>query len=195
MIELLARIELSLRHSPALSAPLDGNPAEAAVALVMRQRVRGEPELLLIRRAERVDDPWSGQIGLPGGRRSVRDTSLAETAIRETREETGIDLTNTPALIGPLDALRPRSVMLPSIVVTPFLMTTHHESELQLNYEVADAFWVPWSALNDPSVSRESDVRVQDAVLRVPSFVIGDHVVWGMTERIIRAVLRRGGTT
>ncbi len=191
MIELLTRIELSLQRSPAEVAPLDGNPSEAAVALVMRQRFADDPELLLIRRAVRAGDPWSGQIGLPGGRRSAGDATLAETAIRETHEETGIDLANTPKLIGPLDALRPRSIMLPAIVVTPFMMVAHSESVLQLNHEVADAFWVRWSNLIDPLLSRDSDVQVQDTVIRTPSFVIGDHVVWGMTERIVRAVLRR----
>lgn len=194
MSDLLTRVELSLRRSPAQEAERDGAPAEAAVALVLREGVSGSPELLLIRRAEREGDPWSGQIGLPGGRRSIGDRSLADTALRETYEETGIDLTNATRIVGPLDALRPRSSLLPSIVVTPFMVVAHVVTELQLNHEVAEAFWVPWSSLNDPLVSRESDVRVTGAVIRTPSFVIGEHVVWGMTERILRAVLRRAST-
>ncbi|HET9512400.1 MAG TPA: NUDIX domain-containing protein, partial [Gemmatimonadales bacterium] len=61
----------------------------AAVSLIC---VRDPDALLLIRRADRDGDPWSGQLGLPGGRKSPADADLLSTAIRETFEEVGIDL-------------------------------------------------------------------------------------------------------
>jgi len=67
----------------------DARPA--AVALVLLDGPQGI-EILLIKRAERADDPWSGQIALPGGRYDVGDRDLEATAVRETREETGVDL-------------------------------------------------------------------------------------------------------
>jgi len=94
------------------------NPAEeeegvrkAAVALIFRIGQQGALELLFIKRAEYPGDPWSGQIAFPGGREEARDASLAETAIRETREETEIDLEREGMMIGTLDDLRPHDVL------------------------------------------------------------------------------------
>ncbi|MDH4045507.1 MAG: NUDIX domain-containing protein, partial [Gemmatimonadota bacterium] len=71
----------------------DGLEAEAcpraAVAVMLAQE---SESVLLIRRAERVDDPWSGHIGLPGGRTSPSDADLLVTAMRETTEEVGVRL-------------------------------------------------------------------------------------------------------
>jgi 8-oxo-dGTP pyrophosphatase MutT (NUDIX family) len=50
------------------------------------------PKLLFIKRADAVGDPWSGHMAFPGGRYEVGDQSLLETAVRETREETAIDI-------------------------------------------------------------------------------------------------------
>jgi 8-oxo-dGTP pyrophosphatase MutT (NUDIX family) len=61
----------------------------AAVALVL---VPHPDSLLLIRRAERSGDPWSGQVGLPGGRRDPDDATLLSTAVREAVEEVGVHL-------------------------------------------------------------------------------------------------------
>ena len=86
----------------------------AAVALVLRGQSARNAELLFIRRAERVGDPWSGHVAFPGGRRDDADTSLELTARRETREELSLELDTAARLIGVLDDLRPRSPSLPS---------------------------------------------------------------------------------
>lgn len=189
-IPLLDRLEQSLRDEPGRPAELDGQPARAAVMIAFRED-RGEPELLLIRRAQREGDPWSGQIALPGGRWSPNDSSLQTTAIRETLEETGLDVRSTGRVIGMLDELRPRTPVLPSIVVTPYVAVVDPPEPLTLNHEVAEAFWVPWPVLADPASSRESEVQARGATWRAPSFVIHDYVVWGMTERILRGLLAR----
>src|ERR1035437_8323829 len=88
----LARIASAVRaHAPA-RAERDGTYFEAAVALILRETVDGEVELLFIKRAARGDDPWSGQIALPGGRHQASDQSLEDTAVRETLEEVGLEL-------------------------------------------------------------------------------------------------------
>ncbi|HEU4700285.1 MAG TPA: NUDIX domain-containing protein, partial [Gemmatimonadales bacterium] len=61
----------------------------AAVALVVTP---APDSMLLIRRAERAGDPWSGHMALPGGRHSRGDADLAATAMRETAEEVGVRL-------------------------------------------------------------------------------------------------------
>lgn len=189
----LQRLEDALRASTPQRAATEGAPARAAVALAFRAD-RDEPELLLIRRAEREGDPWSGQVALPGGRWSPGDEDLASTAVRETLEETGLDVRRSGTILGLLDELRPRTPTLPAIIVTPYVAHVHEVPPLVLSDEVASAFWVPWSELVDPARDRESEVRVRGATWRVPSLVVGEHVVWGMTERILRGLMGIVGT-
>lgn len=190
MHPLMAQIDASLRTSPGRQAGLEGDPARAAVTLAFRGD-REEPELLLIRRAVREGDPWSGQIALPGGRWSPSDADLEATALRETLEETGLDVRSTGTVLGVLDELCPITATLPAIIVTPYVALVTPPAELTLSDEVASAFWVPWSVLTDPAHDLQSEVSVRGATFRVQSLVIGEHVVWGMTERILRQLFLR----
>lgn len=186
----LRHLAASLARLPGQAAPDDGAPARAAVALALRP-VRASLEVLMIRRAEREGDPWSGQVALPGGRWSVGDATLVDTALRETWEEVGVDLRDAGLVLGTLDELRPRTAVLPSIVITPVVVAFDAPAPLVLSDEVADAFWVPLDVLRAPDTTRESEVRARGATWRVPSFVLGPHVVWGLTERILRQLLSR----
>ena len=92
----LAAVRRALRdHRPQVADAPDARPA--AVALVLLEGPQGL-ELILIKRAERGDDPWSGQIALPGGRYEGGDRDLEATAVRETSEETGVDLAGAERL-------------------------------------------------------------------------------------------------
>jgi 8-oxo-dGTP pyrophosphatase MutT (NUDIX family) len=162
--------------------------ARAAVAVVLREQPvgqRGELELLLIKRAEHERDPWSGHVALPGGREEAADQSLEDTAVRETLEETGLDLRRDGRILGALDELHPRSAPVP-ILVRPYVASVRADAPLTLSDEVATAFWVPLSTLTAPGASVESTVVARGTERQVPSFRHGEYVVWGMTERILR---------
>jgi 8-oxo-dGTP pyrophosphatase MutT (NUDIX family) len=157
----------------------------AAVAMVLRGASIAEAELLFIRRAERVGDPWSGHVAFPGGRRDPADVTLEETARRESMEELGVDLGADARLIGVLDDLRPRSAVLPSIAVRPFVYVLEREVGLVPNVEVHSAFWVPMAELSDPARVTEHVFDRGGARMRFPAYRWGEDVVWGMTERIV----------
>ncbi|HEX5580313.1 MAG TPA: CoA pyrophosphatase [Gemmatimonadaceae bacterium] len=163
----------------------------AAVALVLRPDPAGGLDLLFIRRAEYPGDPWSGQIAFPGGRQEPEDDTLRETAIRETREEVGLDLLAGGLVLGALDELHPRTPVLPPIVVRPYVFATGATAHLYPSDEVAAAFWVPLDALRAPDATFEATVVVRGEERRVPGLRHLEHVIWGMTERIFRDFLAR----
>ncbi len=178
----------------ALRGRLDARPRKrvdeagagrASVALLLSEGASGL-ELLLIKRAEHPDDPWSGHMALPGGRSEPGDVDRLATAIRETREETGLVLEPGWAL-GALDDLRPRSPSLPPIVVRPFLFGVPVRAEVRLGVEAADCLWVPVESLK--SSSFRAKVLVRSAELEVDAFRAGPHVVWGITHRIVTQLL------
>lgn len=186
--ELRLLAERVAAHDPT-AARTDGQPRRAAVALVFRAPEGGSAELLVIRRAERVGDPWSGQMGLPGGGSQPNDSSLEDTALRETLEETGVDIRSDGHVLGALDEHRPRTPLLPAIIVTPYVAVVRADVVLSLNAEVADALWIPLRALRDGNAQRDSVVHIRGAARNEPSFVVGPTVVWGMTNRILRSLL------
>jgi 8-oxo-dGTP pyrophosphatase MutT (NUDIX family) len=157
----------------------------AAVAILLRVNAAGGLDLLLIKRAVREGDPWSGHVALPGGRYDDTDASLEDTAVREVCEEVGIDVRQAGRVLGTLDDLVPRTPSLPPIAVRPFVAAVG-DVALAPNHEVAEAAWVPLDALRAPEATRESTVLSRGERWRVPSFVVGDYLVWGMTERILR---------
>jgi len=181
----VARVSRALEAREARRAERDAPFGEAAVALILRPTPAAGAELLLIRRAEREGDPWSGQIGLPGGRIDPTDSSLEATAIRETQEEVGIDLARHGAILGVLDELRPRTPHLPPIIVRPFVAVLHEPIALRPNGEVAEARWVSLDALMSPSSRVETAVTVRGMTFQVEAFRHEAFVVWGMTERIL----------
>ncbi len=183
----VAHLAEQLAVRPALDATHERGVRLAAVAAVIR--VLAEPELLFIKRAEAVGDPWSGHMAFPGGRHEPGDPSLLETAVRETREETAIDITHAGHLLGRLDDLAPRSPMLPRIVIRPYVAIVHPEVQIVASEEVAAHFWVPLTQLLDPSTQSEHELLHEGARLRFPGYRVGPHVAWGLTERIVRQLL------
>jgi 8-oxo-dGTP pyrophosphatase MutT (NUDIX family) len=158
----------------------------AAVALLLRLGTAEELELLLIKRATFASDPWSGHVALPGGRQEPADPTLLHTAIRETREEVGVDISGHGTVLGVLDELGPSTPRLPPLTILPHVAAVERDLPLTLSREVADAFWVPLSRLRDPAASREVDLDLATGVMRVRSLSYKEHIIWGLTERILR---------
>lgn len=163
----------------------------AAIALVLRLGALREPELLMIKRAEAEHDPWSGHVACPGGRMEPGDHDLAQTAIRETWEETGIDLARIGRLLGTLDDITPRTPVLPPIAIRPFVAAVPSSVELVQSPEVAMAFWVPLSALRERAAWGMGRVQVRGVDREVSTFTHGEHLVWGLTERVLKQLLER----
>ena len=191
------RAALVARPGVQISAD-DGSHRLAAIALVLRPGAAGaDPELLMIKRAEAEGDPWSGHVACPGGRMEPGDHDLEQTAIRETREETGVDLARDGRVLGALDDISPRTPTLPPIIVRPFVAVVKPELEIVQSSEVAEAFWVSLAALRERAAWGTATVAVRGYGERqVTAFRHGAYTVWGLTERVLRQFLEyldRGG--
>jgi 8-oxo-dGTP pyrophosphatase MutT (NUDIX family) len=182
---LVARLTRALAGRAPVLAERDEPFKEAAVAIVLRPYGDDDADLLCIRRAQREGDPWSGQIGLPGGRFDASDPSLEYTALRETLEEVGLDLHKSGLVLGQLDDLRPRTPVLPPIIVRPFVCAVERTGDLILSDEVAEARWIRVSALFAPDAKVQTSVEVRDLRMQVSAYRIGAFTIWGMTERIL----------
>lgn len=183
----LSTLERRLRRQFRDRPDPGGDPAlvTAAVAAIL---VAAPDTILLIRRAERTGDPWSGQMALPGGRRDPTDADPAETAVRETLEEVGVELPDA-TLLGALPDVAPRSAHLGNIVVRPFLFVLPDRPIITPNDEVAEAGWVRLDVLKDPANQRPYTLELRGERRTFPAYFIGDSVVWGLTERILSDLL------
>lgn len=181
----LARLRERLTdHQPLVDA--DPSLIWAAVAIVL---VPEPDSLLLIRRADRTGDPWSGHMALPGGRREPDDSDLLATAVRETFEEVGIRLTRED-LAGCLDDVVPRTPVLPPVAVRPYVFVLTVRPVLTLNPEVDTAGWVPADRLLREDTHHLVRLDVAGQSRQVMAYQLEDGLVWGMTERIISDLAR-----
>jgi len=163
----------------------------AAVAMLLREGIAG-PELFFIRRAEQPQDPWSGHMAFPGGRQDAGDATLLETAMRETREEVGLDLSIEAEHIGQLDDLQAIARGKPQeTVIRPFVFEVHRESPLQVDdREVAEALWTPLLPLYRGEVDTVRPYQWHGTNIDFPAYDVGGRVVWGLTYQMLRSFFR-----
>ena len=161
------------------------DPPRAAVAVILAPDPDG---ILLIRRAEREGDRWSGQLAFPGGRWSSGDVDLEATARRETLEEVGVDLSGIASL-GILDDLAPSTPVLPPIVVRPFIYAVPSPVPLVPNHEVAGAWWIPLEVFWRPGAFGPAEYPRYGTLVRTAGYRLEIGILWGMTERILTPLL------
>jgi 8-oxo-dGTP pyrophosphatase MutT (NUDIX family) len=155
------------------------------VAIIISPEDRGG-SVLLIRRTERSNDPWSGQISFPGGHKSPEDQNLLQTAIREAGEEVGIQL-NQHELVGSMPFVTTRSRR---VQVAPFVFALKSAVTVEMNREVAEGFWAPITELNRLEVKRR-EVHIEEGRLEVDSYDYQGRIIWGLTFRLLNLLLDR----
>lgn len=186
----IARLARSLAARPGRQESAVGPMRLAAIALVLRPGEAGDPELLMIKRAEAENDPWSGHIACPGGRMDPEDRDLEHTAIRETWEETGVDLARHGRILGTLDDISPRTPSLPPIIIRPFVAAVQPDVVLVESPEVAAVFWVPIRAIREREAWGTGTVQIRGIGPREEKvFRHGDYTVWGLTHRALTQFL------
>jgi len=190
----LARLVIRLAGHPGRTIDLEGAMRYAAIALVLRPNDEGDSDLLMIKRAEVERDPWSGHVACPGGRMDPTDRDLEHTAIRETWEETGIDLSRDGRILGTLDDITPRTPALPPIVIRPFVAVVQADVRIVESPEVAEAFWVPMTAIREAAAWGKGLVPIRGVGEReVDVLRHREDTVWGLTHRALSQFLELMG--
>jgi 8-oxo-dGTP pyrophosphatase MutT (NUDIX family) len=176
---------LSAYRLPVL--PSEG-ATRAAVAMVLRSAA-ADLEVLFIERALHDSDPWSGDVGFPGGKVEPLDTDERSAAERETGEELGLDL-SAARFLGRLADIAGAHV---PVRVSCFVYGIAEPLPCSPGDEVRSLFWIPLSYLQDPE--RHGDLPVRfggDALIRPAIRLLepGRPVLWGITYRLVMQFLQ-----
>jgi len=169
------------RHHKNMKVP------EAAVAIVHARQP--EESVLLMRRAERQEDSWSGHWSLPGGRCETGDADLPHTALRELEEECGIRL-DRQFLASALPPRPARRRAGEPLRVAPFVFQVERELPVVVNpAEAVAAQWVPLRGLVDPANHSLQCVPGVPPQMRYPCIALDGAPLWGFTYRLLTAWL------
>lgn len=167
--------------------PADAAPRRAAVLMLFGPGEAGEGEVLLLERAATMRS-HAGQVAFPGGAVDLTDAGPVEAALREAREETGLD----PAGVDVVGTL-PELYLPPSrFAVTPVVgwwrepSATHAEAV----EEVARVVRVPLPDLLDPE--NRFSTRLSSGHIG-PGFEAAGLFVWGFTAGLLSRVLSLAG--
>ena len=188
----LAEVRAALAAAP---EEVGGAARRAAVSAVLKPGALGL-EVLLIRRAEREGDPWSGHMAFPGGRADPTDVDLRATAVRETLEEIGLDLERHGELLGRLDELVPGNArgLVRDLVVTPFVWHVDEVPPLTARaVEVDEVHWAPLGAMRSGALDATYAYTWRGQPMHFPAYRVGppERLVWGMTHRALASLFAR----
>jgi 8-oxo-dGTP pyrophosphatase MutT (NUDIX family) len=160
------------------------NARRASVSVILSGR--DAPKIMLIKRAEKTGDPWSGQAAFPGGKSQEIDRSARDTAIRETCGEVGIDLNATSKFLG---YFRPFRTHIGAIVVIPSVFLLRRRVAVRINEEVSSYRWLNLRELLSAESAATCTVYHNGELKEVPALRFGNYVIWGLTHRIICSLL------
>ncbi|HEX8434909.1 CoA pyrophosphatase [Archangium sp.] len=185
MDTLFDALEARLASRPPRAVNLPGLVLREAAVLVPLLVREGSPHILFTKRPTTLRH-HAGQYSFPGGSRDAEDTTPLHTALRETREELGIDVSGVRVL-GALDEVP----TLTEFRIQPFVGVIPEGVEYQPSPdEVEFILEVPLAALLDPTLRRTERRSVRGMEYEVDFYTYGSHVIWGATGRILRDLLR-----
>lgn len=191
-VSLLQRIENRLPRHRVRKPLLRPLMRRSAVAMILQLR-DGELHILMIKRAEREGDRWSGHMAFPGGRLDPGDSHGFAAAVRETAEEVGLELTGEDRVLGRLSDLRARPNRGFGMAVSPFVFLLEREAEFTLNYEVDEVLWVPLAHFLDSRNREEMRWKRRFMSIRLPCYTYRERCIWGLSLRMLDELLEIAG--
>lgn len=188
MLPSYSEIAHALQHPRPTLQDIPGH-RRAAVALLLSGEEGGR-KILFIERATHPGDPWSGNIGFPGGKVETDDRDPRHAAERETMEELALDL-SAAGYLGRLSDLD--GAHLP-VLLSCFVYAVPFGVQPELSDEVKDAFWVSVADLIDLSRHGTHKFTFSGDSFESPCISLpfeDKPVLWGLTYRLVMDFLQR----
>ena len=158
---------------------------KAGVLALFYPSIKNKTHLALILR-KTYKGVHSAQIGFPGGKCEEEDSTLKETALRETEEEIGVSRNNISVLKQLTDVYIPPS----NFFVQPFLGTVSETPKFKIQEEeVEELLEIPLLHFMDDSIKTIQTLSTSYAKeIEVPAFTLNDHLVWGATAMMLNEI-------
>ena len=170
------RKSLASKVNPILS---NDNKTKLSSVLII---IFGEsPKILMIKKPITMNY-HGGEIAFPGGKISNEDQDLLDTAVRETKEETGI-LVRRDQIIG---QLKPVTTLNSGFTILPFVCILDEINELVANSEVDKFLEIPLLTFLK---TLENDLDPEhNSIQEMYTFTFENHLVWGASARMIKQI-------
>jgi 8-oxo-dGTP pyrophosphatase MutT (NUDIX family) len=168
------------RHKNTFDSTLE-NAKLSAVSIVIYNK-KNEWYFCLIQRPQ-YNGPHSGQMALPGGKKEEIDFDLMQTAIRETKEEIGVELKQMD-VIGKLTEL---FIPVSNTLVFPYTAIIDHVPNFTIQAtEVAEIIECKITHLLSQTNNEITQVKINETLtIKTPYFSLNDKIVWGATAMIL----------
>ncbi len=159
----------------------DSNSKLAAVMIII---FGNEPMLLMTERSKTMNH-HAGEISFPGGTWEKEDGDLLGTAIREAREELGIEISRS-MIIG---QLKPVTTLNSGFTITPFIVMLDELPSIVPNSEIESVLRIPlFSFLKTLEDDKDPSHK---SILEMYTFKFQDHLIWGASARILKQILAK----
>ena len=170
---------------PEEAAQLQAHGATEAAVLVPLYGYPDDPGLVFTERRHDLRR-HAGEISFPGGRRDNDGEELRATALREAEEEIGL----APSQVEVVGALPPIGTFVTNYKVFPFVGLIGDDLRFEPNpTEVETVLAFKLAQLREGFAMRRLVRR--GVPIRTPTYVVGEHLIWGATARILGELLQR----
>lgn len=151
-----------------------------SAVLIVIHFTYGEPRVILCKRSSKVSN-HAGQISFPGGIYKDEDNDLLGTALRECKEEIGLEV-KREHVIGYMDTVNTFSS---NFIILPFIAALDYIKALKPNSEVDEVIDAP---LHELLTNMYEDKEHYNYATDAYKFVYKGYTVWGATARILKAL-------
>ena len=157
------------------------NNNETKLASVLIIIFAESPKILMIKKPITMNH-HGGEIAFPGGKISDEDNDLLDTALRETKEETGITV-EREKIIGQLE---PVTTLNSGFTILPFVCILDKIENLMPNSEVDEFLEIPLITFLE-TLANDSDPE-HNSIQEMYTFRFEDHLIWGASARMLKQI-------